>query len=104
MIKSLQSKMIFVMFIFILLIILFSAAVSIIRMEQVYYSGFVEEMLNTISSFGIEANNSTDNKDGKSDNESIEKLISNFSIYFSINKTNIEIRGNLYSFNGVFVT
>ena len=87
MIKSLQSKMILIMFLFIFLIILFSAIISIIRMEQVYYSGFNEEMLNTISSFGIEANNSTDNKDGKED-ASIDKLISNFSIYFSINKTN----------------
>ncbi|MBR6252363.1 MAG: HAMP domain-containing protein [Clostridia bacterium] len=88
MIKSLQSKMILIMFLFIFLIILFSAFVSIIRMEQVYFRGFDEEMLNTISSFGIEANSSNDNKDGELDQVSIEKLISNFNIYFSINKTN----------------
>ena len=53
MIKSLQTKMILVMFVFILLIILFSAFFSIIKMEQVYYRGFVEEILSTISSFGL---------------------------------------------------
>ena len=86
MIKSLQSKMILVMFLFIFLVILFSALVSIFRMEQVYFRGFEEEMLNTISSFGIEAKSSTKGTDY--DDVSIEKLISNFSIYFSINKTN----------------
>ena len=91
MIKSLQSKMILVMFVFILLIILFSSAVSIIRIEQVYYKGFEEEMLNTISSFGIEAAGPNDSEIEIRDNDenaSIKKLILNFSIYFSINKTN----------------
>ncbi len=91
MIKSLQSKMILVMFVFILLIILFSSAVSIIRMEQVYYRGFEEEMLNTISSFGIEASgpdNPQIDLSEDAENASIKKLILNFSIYFSINKTN----------------
>ena len=91
MIKSLQSKMILVMFVFILLIILFSAAVSIIRIEQVYYRGFEEEMLNTISSFDIEANapnNPETNKENQLENDSVKKLILNFSIYFSLNNTN----------------
>ena len=56
MLKSLQSKMILVMFVFILIIILFSAFFSMIKIEQVYYRGFVEEMINTISSFGLKIN------------------------------------------------
>ena len=92
MIKSLQSKMILVMFIFILLVILFSAFFSIIKMEQVYYRGFVEEMLNTISSFGLSVNNSRPEYMGnakdankKIEEENIDKIINNFSIYFSLN-------------------
>ncbi len=92
MIKSLQSKMILVMFFFILLVILFSAIFSIIKMEQVYYRGFVEEMLNTISSFGINVDNVreeyTNNPKELSrrlEEANIEKIISNFNIYFSLN-------------------
>ena len=91
MIKSLQTKMILVMFVFILLVILFSAFFSILKMEQVYYRGFVEEMLNTISGFGIRVNNidnpnrPDDKKSIKQDNANIEKLIEDFNIYFSIN-------------------
>ncbi len=86
MIKSLQTKMILVMFVFILLVILFSAFFSIMKMEQIYYRGFAEEMLNTIAGFGInispqrEGAPKLDNKD-----EDIDKFISNFNIYFSLN-------------------
>ncbi len=87
MIKSLQTKMILVMFVFILLVILFSAFFSIIKMEQVYYRGFVEEMLNTIAGFGI---NVVEPGNGipapaNNNNESIDKFIANFNIYFSLN-------------------
>ncbi len=92
MIKSLQSKMILVMFLFILLVILFSAFFSILKMEQVYYRGFVEEMLNTLSSFGLSVNNTkpeyTGNAkelDQKLEEANIEKIIANFNIYFSLN-------------------
>ena len=94
MLKSLQSKMILVMFIFILVIISFSAFFSMLKIEQIYYRGFVEEMINTISSFGININNVNDTYTGKDENfakeieyENIEKIINNFRIYFSLNNT-----------------
>ena len=90
MIKSLQSKMILVMFIFILLIILFSAFFSIIKMEQVYYRGFIQEMLNTISSFGIHIDNPIIELDEVGEQKrpqplDIGKIKNNFDIYFSLN-------------------
>lgn len=92
MFKSMQSKMILFMFIFILLIIAICAVFSVFKMEQVYYRGFVNEMLNTISSFGINVNNANDTTLGqkpgfanKIEEENIEKVIDNFNIYFSLN-------------------
>ena len=92
MIKSLQSKLILVMFIFILFVILFSSFFSIIKMEQVYYRGFMEEMLNTISSFGINKENAKreyiSNDKGVIEQieiDDMEEIINNFSIYFSLN-------------------
>jgi two-component system sensor histidine kinase VicK len=93
MIKSLQTKMILVMFILILLIIVFSAFFSIMKMEQVYYRGFAEEMLNTIAGFGINIdanrNNPPDSNVGPKapvdDIGDLQKFILNFNIYFSIN-------------------
>jgi len=92
MLKSLQSKMILVMFLFILIIILFSAFFSMIKIEQVYYRGFVEEMFNTISSFGLNINHIEESYVGdyeeaveKIEKANIEKIINNFSIYFSLN-------------------
>ena len=92
MLKSLQSKMILVMFLFILVIMLFSAFFSMLKIEQVYYRGFVEEMINTISSFGLNINSSQELYTGSNENtikemeqENIEKIISNFKIYFSLN-------------------
>ena len=86
MIKSLQSKMILVMFIFILLVILFSAVFSILKMEQVYYRGFAEEMLNTISGFGITLNDNRGQGAMPIDNkENMNRVIANFNIYFSLN-------------------
>ena len=88
--KSLQSKMILVMFVFILIVILFSAFFSIIKMEQVYYRGFVEEMLNTISGFGINVEEPrNDNKNElirpNPSDEELKRFIGNFNIYFSLN-------------------
>ena len=72
MLKSLQSKMILVMFLFILVIISFSAFFSMIKIEQIYYRGFVEEMINTISSFGLNINNVKDMYTG--DNQDVRLL------------------------------
>ena len=92
MLKSLQSKMILVMFLFILVIISFSALFSMIKIEQIYYRGFIEEMINTISSFGLNINNVEETYTGNNENivekidrENIEKIINNFKIYFSLN-------------------
>ena len=92
MLKSLQSKMILVMFLFILVIILFSAFFSMMKIEQIYYRGFVEEMINTISSFGLNINNVEETYVGENKNavteveqENVERVISNFRIYFSLN-------------------
>ena len=90
MIKSLQTKMIMVMFIFILIVILFSAFFSLLKMEQVYYRGFVEEMLNTISGFGINVapqNNKAESikYDSMPSNQELDDFIMNFNIYFSLN-------------------
>ncbi|MBO5143821.1 MAG: ATP-binding protein [Clostridia bacterium] len=92
MLKSLQSKMILVMFLFILVIILFSAIFSTLKIEQIYYRGFVEEMINTVSSFGLNISNVNETYAGENKNiinelekENIEKIINNFRIYFSLN-------------------
>lgn len=94
MLKSLHSKMILVMFLFILIIILFSSLFSMIKIEQIYYRGFVEEMVNTISSFGLNINNIQEQYVGenteaieKVNEENIQRIINNFSIYFSLNNT-----------------
>ncbi len=92
MLKSLQSRMILVMFIFILIVILFSAFFSMVKIEQIYYRSFVEEMLNTISSFGLNVNNVDDKAEDinvetakEIGRENIDKIIHNFKIYFSLN-------------------
>lgn len=86
--------MIFVMFLFIFIIIAFSAIFSMIKIEQVYYRGFVEEMINTIASFGLQINHVEGSYVGpheeaieQVENENIERIIQNFSIYFSLNHT-----------------
>jgi len=64
--------MILVMFLFTAIIILFSAIMAILKVEEVYSKGFEEEMLNTISSFGVDLNNPI--------------TINNFNIYFAFNR------------------
>ena len=80
------------MFLFILIIVLFSAFFSMIKIEQVYYRGFVEEMINTISSFGLKIDHMDKTYFGENidvveavERANIEKIIQNFSIYFSLN-------------------
>ncbi len=90
--KSLQSKIILLMFLFISIVIMIVASFSMVKMEQIYYRGFVEEMLNTISSFGVNIStiNESDlqyegvNKE-ELQRENLKKIYNNFSIYFSLN-------------------
>lgn len=55
--KSLQLKLILIFFVLIATTLLAIGAYSINTTEQVYYNGFVQEMLNTISSFGLNIEN-----------------------------------------------
>ena len=77
--RSLQLKMILILFCFVLAVILVIGIFSVIKMEQVYYRGFVEEMINTISSFGINFS------EGDLEEANFQKIYDNFSIYFSLN-------------------
>lgn len=90
--KSLQSKIILLMFLFISIVIMVVAAFSMVKMEQVYYRGFAEEMLNTISSFGVNINTLNENENQyegvdreQLERENLKKIYNNFSIYFSLN-------------------
>ena len=94
MLKSMQSKMILVMFVFILIIVLFSAFFSMIKIEQIYYRSFVEEMFNIVSSFGLKVDSADSVYFGGNteaaeaiEKANIEKVIQNFSIYFSLNNS-----------------
>ena len=94
MLKSMQSKMILVMFVFILIIVLFSAFFSMIKIEQIYYRSFVEEMFNIVSSFGLKVDSVDSVYVGGNteaaeaiEKANIEKVIQNFSIYFSLNNS-----------------
>ncbi len=55
--KSLQLKLILIFFILIATTLLAIGTYSINTTEKVYYNGFVQEMLNTISSFGLNIEN-----------------------------------------------
>ncbi len=79
--------MILVMFLFILIVVVFSAFFSIVKMEQVYYNGFAQEMLNTISSFGLNTESYGEESINAKRNIMQTDFIKNFSIYFSLNNT-----------------
>lgn len=89
--KSLQLKMIIMFFILVLVSMIAAGMFSTIKMEQVYYKGFVEEMLNTISSFGInigvlEHDVQYENVDREQlEKENLENIYHNFRAYFSLN-------------------
>ena len=51
--RSLQLKLILIFFVLISTTVLGIGVYSINKVEEVYYNGFIEEMLNTISSFGL---------------------------------------------------
>ena len=51
--KSLQLKLLLIFFILISTTMIMIGVYSLNKIEEVYYNGFIEEMLNTISSFGL---------------------------------------------------
>ncbi len=51
--RSLQLKLILIFFILISTTMIGIGIYSINKIEEIYYNGFIEEMLNTISSFGL---------------------------------------------------
>lgn len=96
--KSLQVKLIIIFFVLISIIIFGMGTLSIVKVEEIYYKGFVEEMVNTIAGFGLnietiklESNqafdvNSIQGPTKEKDYEQLlEKIYDNFNIYFSIN-------------------
>ena len=92
--KSLQLKLIFIFVILIVTIILGIGAFSFMKIEEVYYTGFVDEMLNNIAGYnfnvvGIERENTLAVVDMQGPQmqkkANIEKFYSNFRIYFSLN-------------------
>ena len=125
--RSLQLKLILIFFILIATTIIGIGVYSINKTEEVYYNGFVEEMLNIISSFGLNIENIREENDKKDDKfaynqnvfiennviineeaiekekeeratqETIKKIYDNFNIYFSLN--NISRRGLLLNNN-----
>ena len=55
--KSLQLKLLLIFFILISTTMIMIGVYSLNKIEEVYYNGFIEEMLNTISSFGLNIEN-----------------------------------------------
>ncbi|MBQ9266873.1 MAG: HAMP domain-containing protein [Clostridia bacterium] len=102
--KSLQLKMILLFFAFVLVSLVAVGTFSVLKMEQVYYRGFAEEMLNTISSFGININSIGETEQYEDVNreelekENLNKIYSNFSAYFSLN--NISRSGKILDKDG----
>ena len=65
--KSLQLKVILIFFILISTTVLGIGVYSIKKVEEVYYNGFIEEMLNTISSFGLNIKHIKDEETKRTD-------------------------------------
>ena len=55
--KSLQLKLLLIFFVLISTTTIGIGVYSINKIEEIYYNGFIEEMLNTISSFGLNIEN-----------------------------------------------
>lgn len=89
--KSLQLKLILIFVIFMLIIILAIGGFSLYKIEQVYYTGFVDEMLKNIEGYNFDIG--TDNNsvaDGNSDmpvkeTVNLNDFYNDFKIYFSLN-------------------
>ncbi len=98
--KSLQLRLILIFFALIFIIILGMGLMSIVKIEEIYYKGFVEEMVNTIAGFGLniksmkiendqqmmlDINGIQGPKQEKDYDNLLKKIYENFNIYFSIN-------------------
>ena len=92
--KSLQIKLILVFVILILTIILAIGNFSLFKIEEVYYTGFVDEMLNNIAGYNFNVKGLEREEDKiladiqgphKPKKIDIEEFYNNFRIYFSLN-------------------
>lgn len=98
--KSLQLRLIVIFSILISVILLGMGIISMVKIEEIYYKGFIEEMVNTIAGFGLniktikleadqnqmfDINLIQGPKQEKDYKQVIEKIYDNFTIYFSIN-------------------
>lgn len=92
--KSLQLKLILIFVILIVTIISGIGVFSLFKIEQVYYTGFIDEMLNNIAGYNL---NIGENKWNEIEllpnqqgpvlvkNVDLEKFYNNFRVYFSLN-------------------
>ena len=95
--KSLQLRLILIFFVLISVIILGMGLMSIVKIEDIYYKGFVEEMVNTIAGFGLniqniklennhqmmfDVNSIQGPKQEKDYKQLLKKIYDNFNIYF----------------------
>lgn len=92
--KSLQLKLILIFVILIVTIISGIGVFSLVKIEQVYYTGFIDEMLNNMSGYnfnvkGLEKQNNElrANAYGPQLKKkvNVEEFYNNFRIYFSLN-------------------
>ena len=98
--KSLQLRLIIIFSLLISIIIIGMGSMSIVKAEEIYYKGFVDEMVNTIAGFGLNIKNikfETNQENLFNENliqgpkqkedyeELLRKIYDNFTIYFSIN-------------------
>ncbi len=93
--KSLQLKLILIFMILILVIILGIGTFSLVKIEQVYYTGFIDEMHSNISSYNFNVETSTKSEVDATLPEvqgprqirkvKIDEFYNNFKIYFSLN-------------------
>lgn len=63
--KSLQLRLIIIFFVLISVIIFGMGYMSIVKIEEIYYKGFVDEMVNTIAGFRIKYKNNKIRKRSK---------------------------------------
>ncbi len=93
--KSLQLKLILIFMLLILTIILGIGIFSIVKIEQVYVTGFVDEMLNNISSYNFNVDGIVDRIEtpiriyGPQMQKKIDldEFYNDFRIYFSLNSS-----------------
>lgn len=90
--KSLQLKLILIFLLLTLTVFLCIGTFSIYKIEQVYFTGFVDEMLNNISSYNFnvtyedaELNYANIQGPHKQKTANINEFYNNFRIYFSLN-------------------